>query len=44
MDLHELIHESHATMRALLIDLESGVPEPSAAREVRLNKLSETLS
>ena len=43
MDLHELIHESHATMRALLIDLETGVPEPSAAREVRLNKLDETL-
>ena len=44
MDLHELIHESHATMRALLIDLETGVPEPSAAREVRLNKLSEALA
>jgi hypothetical protein len=44
MDLHELIHESHATMRALLIDLETGVPEPSAAREVRLNKLDETLA
>ena len=43
MDLHELIHESHATMRALLIDLETGVPEPSAAREVRLNKLDEAL-
>src|SRR5438046_277282 len=44
MDLHELIHESHTTMRALLIDLETGVPEPSSAREVRLNKLSEALS
>ena len=43
MDLHELIHESHATMRALLIDLETGVPEPSAARQVRLNKLDEAL-
>ena len=44
MDLHELIHESHATMRALLIDLETGVPEPSAAREVRLTKLREALA
>jgi hypothetical protein len=44
MNLRKLVHDDHAVMHALLIELDSHAPGPSLAREVRLLKLDRFLA